>query len=125
MYWLFTRGSGWNKLAVKYGAAAEPAGARLTRQTIKAGAVRWRLCVTMVISEQGLYLHPNPALGSILGGPRPVLVPWAELRRPRDGHLYLGWKAVQLSVGDPEIVALTFPLGIYEQMRPRIFPPQR
>ena len=121
MYWLFTRGSGWNRLLPKYGANAEPPGARLTGQTIKVGAVRWRLCVTVVLADRGLYLHPRPALGSVLGGPRPLLVPWADLRRPRDGHLYVGWRAVELSVGDPELASLTVPLALYEQMRPRIF----
>ncbi len=121
MYWLFTRASGWNRLRPKYGASAEPPGDRLTGQTIKAGAVRWRFCVTVVLARQGLYLHPRPFLGSVLGGPRPLLVPWGEFKRPRDGHLYLGWKAVELSVGQPQVAALTFPLGLYEKMRPHIF----
>ncbi len=125
MYWPFTAASGWNRLLPKYAAAAEPPGARLTGQTIKAGAVRWRLCVTVVLAEQGLYLHPRPFLGSVLGGPRPVLIPWRDLGNPRGGHIYVWWRAVQLSVGDPKLAAITFPMALYEQMRPRIFPAPR
>lgn len=122
MYWLFTRLAGWNRLTARYGVKAEPPGPRLTRQTLKVGPVRWRLCVTMILAEQGLYLHPRPALGAVLGGPRPLIIPWGDFKRPRNGHLYLGWKAVEMSIGEPEMAAVTFPLALYEQLRTRIFP---
>ncbi len=118
MYFIFRRMSGWNKLTDRWGTKTEPPGTRLTRQTVKVGPVRWRFCVTMVLGEPGLYLRPSPFLGRI----QPILVPWPELKRPRDGHLYVGWKAVEMSIGDPEIAAITFPLALYERLTPRIFP---
>jgi hypothetical protein len=77
--------------------------------------------VTIVLGEQGLYVRPSPFLGRI----QPVVVPWSEFKRPRDGHLYVGWKAVEKSLGDPEIVAITFPMALYQQVTPHIFPRRR
>jgi hypothetical protein len=120
LFTVFARTSRWNALAARYPASMEPEGRKLTVQTIKVGVVRWRFCVTMVLSPRGLYLDVGPrfpVLAAIHRHP-PVLIPWSEFHSPRPGRLYLGWQATQLSVGQPEIAALTFPQGLYEQMTP-------
>ena len=76
---IFAQTSRWNALAQRYGAIMEPEGRKLMRQTIKVGAVRWRLCVTVVLSPQGMYLHLGHRqswLSAIRKHP-PVLIPSA------------------------------------------------
>ena len=118
LYSIFAQISGWNALAQRYAAIVEPEGRKLPRQTIKVGRVRWRSCVTIVLSPQGMYLEVGsqlPVLSAIRKHP-PVLIPWSEFKAPREGRLYLGWQAVQLSVSEPETAAITFPLSLYEDM---------
>jgi hypothetical protein len=100
-----------------YGAGAEPDGKKLTRQTIKVGPVRWRRCVTVILNPAGLYLQVGRSNGILaLRRHPPVFIPWAHLKTPRPGWLYLGQEAVQLSVGFPEIATITFPTGLYREM---------
>lgn len=127
LYSIFAQTSRWNALAQRYGAIMEPEGRKLTRQTIKVGAVRWRLCVTVVLSPQAMYLHlghQQSWLSAIRKHP-PVLIPWSEFKAPRKGRLYLGWQAVQLSVGEPETAAITFPMGLYKEMTGYLDPSAR
>lgn len=116
MYSIFGRFSGWNKVTQRYGTNIEPQGTRFKQQTIKVGAVRWRRCVTVVLSPQGMYICLAPSLAALFGRLQPVTVPWSEFKRPRKGWLYLGWKAVEISVGEPEIVPITFPSTLYQHM---------
>ena len=118
LYSIFAQTSGWNALAQRYGAITEPEGRKLSRQTIKVGAVRWRLCVTVILNPQGMYLqmgYRQSWLSAIRKHP-PVLIPWPEFKAPRKGRLYLGWQAVQLSVGEPQMAAITFPMGLYKEI---------
>ncbi len=126
LYSIFARISGWGALAPRYGATIEPEGRKLMRQTVKVGAVRWRRCVTVVLSPQGMYLALDsglrvPVLLAIRKHP-PVLIPWSEFKAPRKGRLYLGWQAVQLSIGEPETAAVTFPLALYKEMTSHLDP---
>ncbi len=124
LYSIFNSVSGWKALSQRWEAITEPPGKKLTRQTIKVGAVRFRLCVTVIFNPQGMYLHLGQRLLilSSLRPYRPVLIPWSEFKSPRKGWLYLGWKAVQLSVGDPETATITFPLGLYKEMTSYLTP---
>jgi hypothetical protein len=116
MYSIIGRFSGWNKLTQRYGTNIEPQGTKFKLQTIKVGVVRWRWCVTVVLSPQGMYLHLATGPAALLGKLPPVIIPWSEFKKPRKGRLYLGWKAVEMSVGEPEMVPITFPLMLYQQI---------
>ena len=120
LYSIFARTSGWSALAQKYGAASEPEGRKLVRQTLKLGPVRWRLCMTVILSQRGLYLAaqsriPVPSPWGRRYHP-PLLIPWSEFKSPRQGRLYLGWQAVEMSIGEPQMAVITFPQGLYNEM---------
>ena len=119
--------TGWDALAERYKAPSEPQGKKLTAQTVKVGSVRWRRCVTVILSTEGLYLQllPRLPLLSAIFRKAPVLIPWSELRRPRKGWLYLGTQAVELSVGEPELARITFPIGLYNEIASYLDPAMR
>jgi hypothetical protein len=105
-------------LAKVYPAAAEPAGTKLTQQVVKVGSVRWRWSMTVVLGPQGLYLKPELRLGLpwFFGAYPPLLIPWAQFKSPRKGRIYIGWQAVELSIGDPQVSTITFPLDLYRRI---------
>lgn len=125
LFSIFARISGWKALVQRYGATIEPEGEKLTMQSMKVGPVWSRFDVTVVLSAQGMYLALEPRLMPKLWVWRPlqairkrppVLIPWYEFKAPREGWLFLGWQAVQLSIGEPEMAVITFPLGLYKEM---------
>jgi hypothetical protein len=81
--------------------------------------------MTVVLSAQGMYLAREPRhmpkfwvwrpLQAIRKRP-PLLIPWSEFKAPRKGRLFLGWQAIELSIGEPEIAVITVPLGLYKEM---------
>jgi hypothetical protein len=117
VYSLFARISGWTVLAKRYGVVTEPEGRKLTRQTIKIGPVRWRGCVTVIISQGGLFLAlRNSKVKTLLSRHPPLFIPWKELKDPRPGWLHTGGEATLVSVGFPEIETLTLPSGLYKEI---------
>jgi hypothetical protein len=112
---LFARGGGWAKLAERFPAATPPQGERRTMQTVELGGlVRYRWCVTVVMSPRGLYL----ALASpILPKHSPMLIPWSEVKGVRCARLYW-WLAVRLTIGEPPVSTITVWLRLFEAMRP-------
>jgi hypothetical protein len=118
MYHIFAKAGGYDKLVLKYGNATRPDGTSLSRQTIKVGAVRWRWSGNIVLGSQGLFIALGGAASAIplFGKLTPVLIPWSDFRSPRQGRLYLDWQAVELSVGNPEIAVITFPLDLYKKI---------
>ncbi|HEX7475191.1 MAG TPA: hypothetical protein VF318_04430 [Dehalococcoidales bacterium] len=116
MYSIIGRWSGWNKLTQRFGTDVEPQGTKFKLQTIKVSAVRWRMCVTIILSPQGMYLRLATGPASLLGRLPAVIIPWSEFKKPRKGRLYLDWKAVEMSVGEPEIVPITFRSTIYQKI---------
>ena len=113
---IFGKFSGWDNLAQKYGTTIEPVGTKFTSQTIKVGAVRYRWCVTVVLSPQGMYIYIGGGLVTLFGKFPPVLIPWSEFKARRKGWLYLGWPAIEIPIGDPKIAVITFPKRLYEHM---------
>jgi hypothetical protein len=112
---IFVKFSGWDNLVQKYGTAIVPVGTKFTSQTIKVGPVRYRWCVTAVLSPQGIYLNIGRGLISF-GKLTPVLIPWSEFKAKTKGWLYLGWPAIEIPIGDPKIAVITFPLRLYKHM---------
>jgi len=113
---IFGKFSRWDNLAQKYGTVIEPVGTKFTSQTIKVGAVRYRFCVTAVLSPQGMYLDIGGGSIAVLGKLPPVLIPWSEFKAQHKGWLYLGWPAIEIPIGDPKIAVITFPLRLYKHM---------
>ncbi|MFZ5832212.1 MAG: hypothetical protein ACOY3P_19175 [Planctomycetota bacterium] len=103
-----SRNGGMATLAERYASNAEPQGQRLTRQTAQIGAVRYGGCVTITITEPGLWLH----VFNLASDSPPLLIPWADIAGVRETTLK-GRKSARLSVGRPEISSVTLPWDVY------------
>jgi hypothetical protein len=113
MFRVFGRVSGLNRLAQAYPALRAPAGPTLTGQTVQIGAVRYRRCVTVNVSEAGLYLWVRP----VLSKHQPILIPWSEVKQVRETVLY--WqRAMRLSIGMPELATVTLQMNLFDLVRP-------
>ena len=93
---LFSKLSGINSLAEQYPAKDLPQGKEFLKQTIQFGAIRYRKCVNIIISQQGFYLRVNPPLGQM----RKIFIPWDKIIRTSTSSLY-GSKAAQLFIESP------------------------
>jgi len=48
---------------------------------------------------------------------RPLLIPWGEIQRIQETRLY--WeRAMQLSVGNPQLATITVRMGLFKLMQP-------
>ena len=113
MFQVFGRVSGLNRLAQAYPAPHTPTGPTLTGRTVQIGAVRYRRCVTVNVSEAGLYLWVRP----VLSQHQPILIPWSEVKQVRETVLY--WqRAMRLSIGMPELATVTLQMNLFDLVRP-------
>lgn len=110
---IFAKVSGWTRLAERYPAIDQPEGTKYTRQTVQVGAVRYRNCVSVCLSAQGLYVWARPLLSKY----QPVLIPWGEIQRIQETRLY-GGRAIELSVGSPQVATITVRMGLFKLMQP-------
>ena len=114
IYSPFARASGLTRLIEHYATDADCGAGKLTWQTVKIGAVRWRRCVTFCASPRGLYLKVSP-----FGGRYPaVLIPWGDLHFRRETLLYWS-KAIVLAVG-AGVAEITVPQRLWVLMEPYI-----
>jgi len=74
---LLSRLSGWNALAKRYPAAAEPEGERVVWTSAQIGGVSFRSCLNATLAPAGLYLAPARLFRLFMP---PVLVPWSDIR---------------------------------------------
>jgi hypothetical protein len=110
---------GWTRLASAYATKAPRPERALTGQSIVAGRVLWRFCVSVAVSAAGLYLEivlPFPLLK------RPaLLIPWTEFKRLEQGRLF--WrKAAHFSLGKPLVGTVTLPMPLYAMTQPFLPP---
>ena len=116
MWWailkLFSRLCGWPRLAARYRAPCEPPGQKLTGQSLGIGAIRFRNSMTLSIGSEGLYLS------ALLLRP-PLLIPWREFGWGGETKIY-GKPAIRLTVGHPEVGAITLWAGQYAAIRPHL-----
>jgi hypothetical protein len=122
LFYSFYGASGWKALAQRYGTNSEPLGTLYKGQTIKVGGVRWRFSTTAGVGANGLYLAvvPFPRPFSRIVQHPPLLIPWSNIRVAGPGHIYVLWKAIELSVGNPRITSLTVTQKLFEVLSPHI-----
>jgi hypothetical protein len=110
----FSRGSGWRRLAARYGAIAPPAVPLLKFRTVRVGRVRYRRSTTVGVHRDGLYLavrlpfHP------------PLWIPWDEFGSAREARIDLATPALEMSIGDPPLARLAVPRTLYAQIAPHL-----
>ncbi len=113
----FANVSGLARLAEAYPATRAPAGASngtsWTGQTIGVGTIRYRNCVDIAMSDEGLYLWVRPPM---LTKAR-LLIPWSEIVETQSARLY-GRPAIRLVIGEPEVGTIRIYRERYQQMAP-------
>lgn len=106
---------GWPRFAERFPGPAEPTGHVQTGQTVRIGAVRYRFCVTIGVSDQGLYLAAKLLVPWM--SHQPMLIPWSEFKSASKSILY--WRSgVQLSICEPSIGHITLYRSFYDQIQP-------
>jgi hypothetical protein len=74
--------------------------------------VRYRRCVTLNVSQEGLWLWVRAPLSRHPA----VLIPWEEVKQVQGTRLY-GQGATELSVGSPEVGRVTVYARLFEAMQ--------
>ena len=97
-----------------YPAENRPDGMVFEKQTIGLGrSLRFRKCVTVCISQAGLYLSVKVVFGKRFM----LLIPWSEFSKVTETRLY-GVKAVSLSIGSPEITSIKVHRALFAKIKP-------
>ncbi len=115
LVYLFTRLSGWSRLAQHFRVAGEPEGYAFRYQVLRVGTVRYRGSY-LNFSKYGLYVrcglpfHP------------PLLIPWQAVGAVQPDMVY--WRpAVRLSIGQPQLATITLP-AVHWPWLQQFLPPQ-
>lgn len=109
----FAQLSGYERLVERYPASGEPGGQAYTMQTVQIGPVRYRRCVTVHVSPQGLYLQPR----FLLSRYPPIRIPWGEFVRVENAMIYWG-RARRLSIGEPEAGTIAVQMDLFQSIQP-------
>lgn len=113
----FAKVGGWTALSSKYRATDRPTGKTLYLQSGAIGSVRYGSCLTLRVSEGGLYLAVLPPFR--LAHP-PLFIPWGEFHNIREKRVLFG-RIVTMDVGMPVVATLILPLRVLEH-RPKSDP---
>lgn len=108
----FARISGLAGLAERYPVTVPPQGSPWYKQTVQIGAVRYRRCVTVQAGDAGLTLSVRPPLGRHVA----IQVPWGDLAPLKQTRIYWA-RAMQLSVGRPQVATIAVQMGLYNRFR--------
>lgn len=101
---------GLHRLAQIYPAQNSASSRVVNRATVKIGAVVYKRCVAVGISDEGLYI-------STWG--KSALIPWNEFKNIAHATLY--WQKVpMLTVGDPPVATIIVPASLFDLMRSRL-----
>lgn len=107
---ILARVGGWRKLARHYGTDLSPQGARLSWQSGKLNAVSYNNCLTIDISENGIYLS---IMVLFRPGHQPLLIPWSDIHDMRQDS-FLWMKYTSLDVGEPKIATVKLSPDVHQ-----------
>ena len=114
----FVQLSGYDGLAERYPADREPEGPAYAMQTVQIGPVRYRRCVTVHVSDQGLYLQPRFFLARYPA----ILIPWDQVVRVQPSKIYAWSQARLLAIGEPEVGTIRVEMGLFKLIQPYLSP---
>ncbi len=113
------RSGGWRVLASAYATAERPLGEIWRGQSVVAGLILYRYCVTVGIDKAGLYLAIVTPLAMLRQ--TPLLIPWSAFKQVEPARLF--WrKAALFSLGTPPVGTITVPATLYRRMLPYLPP---
>lgn len=111
---IFINSGKLSELMGSYPAENQPQGMVLKKQTIGLGrSIRFRKCVRVCISQEGLYL----AFKVIFGKEMAFLIPWSAITHVVETQLY-GLNALSFSVGLPTITSIKVYPEIFAEIKP-------
>ena len=123
LFWCFVSfllaHGGWSAMAARFRTAERPQGKVFRMQSGRIGAIDYRSCLTVHVSEAGMFLAVFPLFR--LGNP-PMFIPWSEFHNVREKKL-LFWRFVEAPIGTPPIARLllrpgVIPVHIFEACGP-------
>ena len=109
--YILAKMGGWAALATKYRTASMPPGKWFVFQSGMIGTVNYKSCLTIGVSDSGLYLSVFPLFR--VGHP-PLLIPWSDCHGLREKKAWF-WRLVEMQIGEPAITTLTLPSWLIEQ----------
>jgi hypothetical protein len=101
---------GWRALGDTYPAAEKPQGKQFRMQKIRCGWVDYNGCVTLIVTQSGLYLAVWLLFRS---GHPPLLLPWHALHVLEIHEAWWG-SYVYVAVDSPPVARLRLPLKVVE-----------
>ncbi len=104
---------GWSRLAQRYMTTRDAEGQVYRRQTGQLGFARYRSCLTIGLSKEGLFLKVSPLLR--LGHP-PLWIPWCDVSPARLGAGFLG-QYVEVALGKPPLAVLRLPPDLLQPIQ--------
>ena len=106
-----SRRGGWAVLANSYACQRPPVGVTRNMQTVEIGRVKYRSCLTVRVSADGLYLALWPF---VFAGHPPLLIPWSHLRETGGSGSSGFWHFVEVAVESLPITRIRLPVRILE-----------
>lgn len=101
---------GWRQLAETYATTRDPIGESAARQTVQIGAVTYKRCVALTVTDDGLFIRIWR---------KTALIPWQEFKGI--GEATLSWQRVPLfTVGDPTVTTMTLPVSVFQMIQGKL-----
>ena len=109
--WLMSFIGGWGRVAKRYPAIARPdEGLMLRRVTGMFGMARYKLVLTTITTETGIYIESRKVFR--IGHP-PLFIPFSAMHGLRKQTLFF-WEYVAFDVDEPALASVRLPSKAFE-----------
>ena len=112
----FQRASGFSKLAELFSSSYKPEGRDFPLSTIAIGSVRYRNCVYITVSGEGLYIKLRSVFPLMPKDP-PLLIPWDRMKKDGETKVYMR-TAYRFDVGEPKVASISVFGDVYRAVLP-------
>ena len=110
------KASGLSKLAALFPSSYKPQGQDFSLRTIAVGSVRYRNCVYITVSPEGLYIRLRSVFPLMPKNP-PLLIPWGRIKKAGEKRIY--WRTAHcLDIGEPKAATLSVFDDVYQAVLP-------
>jgi hypothetical protein len=110
------KASGISKLAASFPSSYKPQGQDFSLRTIAVGSVRYRNCVYITVSHEGLYIRLRSVFPLMPKNP-PLLIPWDRIKKAGEATIY--WRTAHcLNIGEPKVATISVFDDVYQAALP-------
>ena len=109
---LLSRVGGWSRLAERFRASHPPNGKKFGGQSVRLNLVSYNNCLTIYVSEEGLFLHMTPVFRT---GHPDLLIPWREIHDPVVQRVFWA-EFVNVEVARPTIARLRLSGKLFKEL---------